>query len=384
MSAVSEGAAGETTGAAATKAGGAPRDRRGLRRACAARRLHRPDLRHVAAVAGRVRHRLCGAGAVAHLLLGHDGEPANSLGASFRAARRAAGARGGHGAVGHRLSRGGRERRFLDIGDRAFDRRARLQHAASARVGAGCPCLCRTARDEGARHLQFRGRHRQDVGAGAGLADAAGAVVAADRCVYRPARHRGGGGDLRPCAAPAGRCGSSRGRRSQGGSDRHGRAAQPLWLPAAAGDRHGRQRHPHGLPDLPAVHPDRQGREPAHGGSCADIGVCGRRGRQARLRFHRRARRRDRHRVSDRRADHRRHPVVAAAAAGSRADRVAGHWHHAQRHVVSALRLGAGAGGAGKAHAHVRHLLHRDDRRGRRVTGALRSGRRCDRARRRR
>ena len=178
MSAASEGAAGETSGAAATKAQegpGAPRDRRGLRRACAARRLHRPDLHHAAALAGRVRHRLRGAGAVAHLLFRHDGEPANSVGAAFRAARRAAGARGGHGAVGHRLSRRGRERRFLDTGDRAFDRRARLQHAASARFGAGRPRLRRAALDEGARHLQFRRRHRQDVGAGAGLADAGGA-----------------------------------------------------------------------------------------------------------------------------------------------------------------------------------------------------------------
>ena len=34
---------------------------------------------------------------------------------------------------------------FLDAGDRAPDRRARLQHAASAGVGAGRPRLCRAA-----------------------------------------------------------------------------------------------------------------------------------------------------------------------------------------------------------------------------------------------
>ncbi len=62
------------------------------------------------------------------------------------------------------------------------------------------------------------------------------------------------------------------------------------------------------------------------------------------------------------------HPRAAAAAARSRAGGAAGHRHHAQRHLVGALRLGAGTGRAGEAHAHVRHLLHRHDRlrRGRR------------------
>ena len=71
--------------------------------------------------------------------------------------------------------------------------------------GAGRARLCRIALDEGARHLQFRRRHRQDVGAGGGLADAGAAALAAG------ARHPGLGWaswlrcDLRAGAAAAGR-----------------------------------------------------------------------------------------------------------------------------------------------------------------------------------
>ena len=73
---------------------------------------------------------------------------------------------------------------------------------------------------EGARHLQFRGRHRQDVGAGAGVADAGGSAVAADRRVSRPARPRRGGCDLLPRAALSDRCraccvGGSQGQKRQ-------------------------------------------------------------------------------------------------------------------------------------------------------------------------
>ena len=50
---------------------------------------------------------------------------------------------------------------------------------------------------------------------------------------------------------------------------------------------------------------------------------------------------------------------------------LAGDRHRAQRHVVGALRLGAGTGRAGTAHARVQHLLHRHDRRGRGRAGAL-------------
>ena len=43
----------------------------------------------------------------------------------------------------------------------------------------------------------------------------------------------------------------------------------------------------------------------------------------------------------------------------------------AQRHLVGALRLGAGPGGAGAAPARLRHFLYRDHRRGRGVAGDL-------------
>ena len=80
-----------------------------------------------------------------------------------------------------------------------------LQHAASAGLGAGRPRLRRVALDEGARHLQFRRRHRQDVGAGGGLADAGAAAVAAGARDHGPGRPCGRGGDLLAGAAASGR-----------------------------------------------------------------------------------------------------------------------------------------------------------------------------------
>ena len=58
MSVATEAASGAPADAGRQQGRRAPRDRRRLRRACAARRLHRSDLRHAAALAGRVRHRL--------------------------------------------------------------------------------------------------------------------------------------------------------------------------------------------------------------------------------------------------------------------------------------------------------------------------------------
>ena len=209
-----------------------------------------------------------------------------------------------HRAVGHRLSDRRRQHRLLDAGDRAPDRRARLQHAASAGVGAGRARLRRSALAEGARHLQLRRRHRQDVGAGGGLAAAGAAALAAGGRHPGLRRPRGGGCDLLAGAALAGRS-PRRGDSERKRPRRRGRRRQPLRLSGAAVDRHDRQRDPHGLSDLPAVHPDLEGREPADGRPRADAGVRRRRRGQARLRLHRRADRRDRDGVPDRRPDHR-------------------------------------------------------------------------------
>ena len=86
---------------------------------------------------------------------------------------------------------------------------------------------------------------------------------------------------------------------------RRAAAAARFGFPVLLVDRHDRQRDAHGLPDLPAVRADREGREPADRRPRADAGVRRRRRRQARLRLHRRAHRRGRDRVADRRA-HRR------------------------------------------------------------------------------
>ena len=76
----------------------------------------------------------------------------------------------------------------------------------------------------------------------------------------------------------------------------------------------------------------------------ADAGVRRRRRRQAGLRLHRRAHRRGRDRVADRSGDRARHCRAAAAAARRRAVLAAGGRRRAQRHLVGALRLGAGSG----------------------------------------
>ena len=56
----------------------------------------------------------------------------------------------------------GVEHRLRAAGAGAVRRRARRQRPASARLGADRARLCRAALAEGARHLQFRRRHRQD------------------------------------------------------------------------------------------------------------------------------------------------------------------------------------------------------------------------------
>ena len=181
------------------------------------------------------------------------------------------------------------------LAGRAVHRRHGREHAASAGLVADGARLRRPALDEGARHLQFRRRHRQDDRAGGGLAAAAGDVVAAGAGAARRARPRGRGGDLRADAA------LRRRDRREGAPDSTrpgGRAwrAPSLRLSRAAHDRHARQRDPHGLPAVPAVPAHRQGRERADRRARADAGVRRRRGRQAGLRLHRRAHRRHRRR----------------------------------------------------------------------------------------
>ena len=100
-------------------------------------------------------------------------------GAARRAARHAAGAGGRHRAVGLGYLLAGASVGFWTLVVALLIGGLGLQHAASARLGAGGARLRRPALAEGARHLQFRRRHRQDVGAGGGLAAAGAAAVAA-------------------------------------------------------------------------------------------------------------------------------------------------------------------------------------------------------------
>ena len=113
-------------------------------------------------------------------VLRHAGRLADSRRPARRALRRAAGAGARHRArrrsaiASPALSTG-----VATAGGGAVRRRARRQHAASARLVADRARLRRPALAEGARHLQFRRRHRQDDGAGGGLAAVGGAAVAA-------------------------------------------------------------------------------------------------------------------------------------------------------------------------------------------------------------
>ena len=75
------------------------------------------------------------------------------------------------------------------------DRRARRQHAASARLGAGRARLRGHAFAQRARHLQFRRRSRQDGAAGRGLAAGGRDAVAAVARDPRRARACGGARD---------------------------------------------------------------------------------------------------------------------------------------------------------------------------------------------
>ncbi len=245
---------------------------------------------------------------------------------------------------------------------RAGRRRARRQHAASARLRAGRARVRRRALDQGARHLQFRRRHRQDDGAGGGRAAAHRDAVAADAsrllgaCGFAAALaivalmpRQAGDGERR-----------RRHRRPQPPAARRGavfrcccrsacidsatRMAFLTFLPFLLTAK-GASVHGIGLA-LTLVFA---------GGACGKL-VCAFVGARigvfatvvltegltalgivALLPLAARG-------------------LLRAAAADRR---------RAQRHLVGALRLGPGAGRAGAARARVRHLLHRHDRGGR-------------------
>ena len=207
---------------------------------------------------------------------------------------------------------------FGHAGDRAVRRRARRQHAASA----GSALVARAF--AGPRSMKALGTYNFAGDIGKMTVPAAASLLLVVM-PWQPALALLGALGLVAAAAiflltprygpeTAGATGGQRRRPAP-----CTRAATPLRLSGAAVDRHDRQRDPHGLPDLPAVRAHRQGREPADRRPRADAGVRGRRRRQAGLRLHRRAHRRDRDGLADRRPDRGRHRRAAAAAARSRA-----------------------------------------------------------------
>ncbi len=115
---------------------GTARARRRLRRACAARRLYRPDLCHAADLAERIRPRLCRARADEDGVLRHARRLPDSVRLSGRALRRADRARARHRARRSRLLPRRLEQRRRPAGGGAVRGRARRQHAASAGVVA--------------------------------------------------------------------------------------------------------------------------------------------------------------------------------------------------------------------------------------------------------
>ena len=198
---------------------GAPRPQRRLARACAARRLHRPNARHAAGLAGRVRARLRGARRSARPLRRCHGRAADAERTPGRAPRRASRAGRRHGAGRDRLRAGGPVRRASRLVRGAGSVGRRLRHAASARLGGRRPCLWRR-RARPARRLQLRRRPRQGGPAGARRAAPHLHAVASGPVAARPRRspyRRGRVGD-----------GAALRRR------RAGRPRSPLAAPAAA------------------------------------------------------------------------------------------------------------------------------------------------------
>ncbi len=155
------------------------------RRTCAARRLHRPHLHHAAAVAGRIRPDLRGPWRAPRHVRGRHGEHADSRKPAVRADWRRHRACARHGACRPRLLSCRSEHRLCHAAWRTGYRRARRQHPAPHCLGAGRPRLCRPALADGARHLQFLRRYRENDGAGGAVVDAAGDAMAAG------ARHSG-------------------------------------------------------------------------------------------------------------------------------------------------------------------------------------------------
>ena len=337
----------EPAGSRGHQGRGAPRHRRRLRRACAARRLHRPDLRDAADLAGRVRPRLCRARSVAHLLLRHHGGAANSVrrccpsGSACRWCWRRA-PRSPASAICSPAPASASVTLVIAllIGGLGASTQHPLASALVARAFAG------------PRSMKALGTYNfaGDIGkmslpALASLMLVRAAVAADARDPGRD-RLRGRGGDLRSDAALSRRSRGAGGREAKAAVD-GGRPRCRLRLSRAAGDRHGRQRHAHGLPDfLPFVLLAKGASLPTvglaltlvfAGGAagklvCAFIGarigviatVCLTEGLTtlgilALLPL----------------------PLEAAMLL------LAGDRHRAQRHLVGAVRLGAGIGGAG-------------------------------------
>src|SRR5215831_12220476 len=152
---------------------------------------------------------------------------------------------------------------------------ASVQHPLGSSLMARA--FARIALDEGARHLQFCGRYRQDDGARGRLTLAGRDVVAPGACSPRRSRCGCSGRDL--CAHSALRC-RYYSARGAGARDRQdSRRPVPLRVSGAALDRHARQRDPHGLPAVPAVPAHGQRRDATDHRACADARFCRRRSR---------------------------------------------------------------------------------------------------------
>ena len=180
----------------ARKARRAPRARRRLRRACAARRLYRSDLRHAADLAGTNSASAMPRSGCCRRVLRHAGRLADSRRACWPSgsARRwcwRSAPRSPASAIASPASAAA----FVTLVAALFvgGLGASTQHPLAS--VAGRARLRRPALAEGARHLQFRRRHRQDDAAGGGLAAARGAAVA--RGAGAAGRHRRAGGDRR-------------------------------------------------------------------------------------------------------------------------------------------------------------------------------------------
>ena len=157
---------------ARSKGRGAARARRRLRRACAARRLYRPDLRHAADLAGASSASAMPRSALMQTVF--SGTLAGfqiPVGLAGRAVRRAARARARHRARRARLSASPASAAGFALLVAALfvgGLGASTQHPLA--LVADRACFRRRALAHGARHLQFRRRHRQDDAAGGGVA----------------------------------------------------------------------------------------------------------------------------------------------------------------------------------------------------------------------